>query len=62
MPTLTLLPPLPVEETQHAQSTVIQLRPAASSKTYVAYLAEQAVADDPVFAMEFAAAILRALP
>jgi hypothetical protein len=57
---LTLVAPLPVEDTH--PSSVIPLRPAASSATYAAHLAEQVVADDPVFAMEFATAILRALP
>ena len=57
---LALVPPLPAEAAR--PSTVTQLRPAASSATYVEYLAGQVVADDPVFAMEFAAAILKALP
>ena len=60
MTTLTLCPPLPVEATP--PSPVTELRPAASSSTYAAHLAEQVVASDPVFAMKFAAAILRALP
>ena len=58
--TLALVPPLPTEATR--SSPVTQLRPAAPSGTYVDYLAIQVVADDPVFAMEFATAILKALP
>ena len=61
MSTLPLVPP-PPPEVAHRDSSVIPLRPAASSSTYAAHLAEQVVASDPVFAMEFAAAILQALP
>ena len=57
MTTLTLCPPLPVED-----APVVELRPPASSSAYAAHLAEQVVASDPVFAMEFASAILQALP
>ena len=60
MTTLTLLKSPPAEDTP--PSPVVELRPAAYSSTYAAHLAEQVVASDPVFAMKFAAAILRALP
>ena len=61
MTNLALVPPPPPEAARR-DSSVIPLRPAAYSSTYAAHLAEQVVASDPVFAMKFAAAILRALP